>query len=81
MPEKRAAGSAQPGRNGAGYLWRRLSMAQAIYGAVAIGGTTARLTIMSGWFFARSGISGFCGPILGPGFCGMASLCCARFPL
>ena len=47
-------------------------MAQAFYGTVGIGGATALLTILSGWLFAR----------LGPaGFCGMALLCCAAFPI
>jgi PPP family 3-phenylpropionic acid transporter len=43
-------------------------MAQAVYGTVAIGGTTALLTVVSGWLFSRFGASGFWG---------MASLCCA----
>jgi MFS transporter, PPP family, 3-phenylpropionic acid transporter len=46
--------------------------AQAFYGTVGIGGTTALLTILSGWLFAR----------LGPaGFWGMAFLCCAALPI
>jgi MFS transporter, PPP family, 3-phenylpropionic acid transporter len=46
--------------------------AQAFYGTVGIGGTTALLTIVSGWLFAR----------LGPaGFWGMAFLCCAALPI
>jgi PPP family 3-phenylpropionic acid transporter len=49
-----------------------VGMAQAFYGTVAIGGTTALLTIASGWLFAR----------LGPaGFLGMAFLCCAALPI
>jgi len=47
-------------------------VAQAFYGTVVIGGSTALLTIMSGWLFAR----------LGPaGFWGMAFLCCAALPI
>jgi MFS transporter, PPP family, 3-phenylpropionic acid transporter len=46
--------------------------AQAFYGTVAIGGTTALLTMVSGWLFSR----------FGPyGFWGMASLCCAALPI
>jgi PPP family 3-phenylpropionic acid transporter len=46
--------------------------AQAFYGTVGIGGTTALLTIASGWLFAR----------LGPaGFWGMAFLCSAALPI
>jgi PPP family 3-phenylpropionic acid transporter len=46
--------------------------AQAFYGAVAIGGTTAVLTMASGWLFTR----------FGPyGFWGMASLCCVALPV
>jgi len=46
--------------------------AQAFYGTVGIGGTTALLTIVSGWLFAR----------LGPaGFWVMAFLCCAALPI
>jgi PPP family 3-phenylpropionic acid transporter len=46
--------------------------AQAFYGTVGIGGTTALLTIASGWLFAR----------LGPaGFWGMALLCSAALPI
>jgi len=46
--------------------------AQAFYGTVAIGGTTAVLTVASGWLFSR----------FGPyGFWGMASLCCAALPV
>ena len=47
-------------------------MAQAFYGTVAIGGTTALLTMVSGWLFSRFGPSGFWG---------MASLCCAALPI
>jgi MFS transporter, PPP family, 3-phenylpropionic acid transporter len=46
--------------------------AQALYGTVAIGGTTALLTIVSGWLFSRYGAYGFWG---------MASLCCAALPI
>jgi MFS transporter, PPP family, 3-phenylpropionic acid transporter len=46
--------------------------AQAFYGTVAIGGTTALLTMASGWLFSRSGAYGFWG---------MASLCCAALPI
>jgi hypothetical protein len=35
--------------------------AQAFYGTVAIGGTTALLTVVSGWLFSRFGASGFWG--------------------
>jgi PPP family 3-phenylpropionic acid transporter len=46
--------------------------AQAFYGTVGIGGTTALLTIVSGWLFAR----------LGPaGFWVMAFLCCVALPI
>ena len=46
--------------------------AQAFYGTVGIGGTTALLIIVSGWLFAR----------LGPaGFWVMAFLCCAALPI
>jgi MFS transporter, PPP family, 3-phenylpropionic acid transporter len=47
-------------------------MAQAFYGTVAIGGTTALLTMVSGWLFSRFGPHGFWG---------MASLCCAALPI
>jgi PPP family 3-phenylpropionic acid transporter len=47
-------------------------MAQAFYGTVAIGGTTALMTMLSGWLFSRFGSSGF--------WC-MASLCCAALPI
>jgi PPP family 3-phenylpropionic acid transporter len=47
-------------------------MAQAFYGTVAIGGTTALLTMVSGWLFSRFGPSGFWA---------MASLCCAALPI
>jgi PPP family 3-phenylpropionic acid transporter len=47
-------------------------MAQAFYGTVGIGGTTALLTIVAGWLFAR----------LEPAaFWGMAFLCCAALPI
>ena len=46
--------------------------AQAFYGTVAIGGTTALLTVVSGWLFSRFGASGFWG---------MASLCCVALPI
>jgi MFS transporter, PPP family, 3-phenylpropionic acid transporter len=46
--------------------------AQAFYGTVAIGGTTALLTMASGWLFSRFGAYGFWG---------MASLCCAALPI
>jgi len=46
--------------------------AQAFYGTVAIGGTTALLTVASGWLFARFGSAGFWG---------MAFLCCAALPI
>jgi len=46
--------------------------AQAFYGTVAIGGTTALLTMTSGWLFSR----------FGPyGFWGMALLCCSALPI
>jgi MFS transporter, PPP family, 3-phenylpropionic acid transporter len=46
--------------------------AQAFYGTVAIGGTTALLTMASGWLFSR----------FGPyGFWGMAALCCLALPI
>jgi PPP family 3-phenylpropionic acid transporter len=49
-----------------------LGTAQAFYGTVAIGGTTAVLTIASGWLFSR----------FGPyAFWGMAALCCAALPV
>jgi MFS transporter, PPP family, 3-phenylpropionic acid transporter len=46
--------------------------AQALYGTVGIGGTTALLTIVSGWLLARFGPAGFWG---------MAFLCCAALPI
>jgi PPP family 3-phenylpropionic acid transporter len=46
--------------------------AQAFYGTVAIGGTTALLTMVSGWLFSRFGSYGFWG---------MAFLCCAALPV
>jgi PPP family 3-phenylpropionic acid transporter len=46
--------------------------AQAFYGTVAIGGTTAVLTMASGWLFSRFGAYGFWG---------MAALCCAALPV
>jgi len=46
--------------------------AQAFYGTIAIGGTTALLTMATGWLFSR----------FGPyGFWAMAALCCAAFPV
>jgi PPP family 3-phenylpropionic acid transporter len=33
--------------------------AQAVYGLVGVGGTTAVLTVLSGWLFAHFGPSGF----------------------
>jgi MFS transporter, PPP family, 3-phenylpropionic acid transporter len=47
-------------------------MAQAFYGTVGIGGSTALSTILSGWLFARWGPAGFWG---------MAFLCCLAFPI
>jgi MFS transporter, PPP family, 3-phenylpropionic acid transporter len=47
-------------------------LAQAFYGAVAIGGTTALLTMVSGWLFSRFGHYGFWG---------MALLCSAALPI
>jgi PPP family 3-phenylpropionic acid transporter len=46
--------------------------AQAFYGTVGIGGTTALLTIVSGWLFAHLGSAGFWG---------MAFLCGAALPI
>jgi MFS transporter, PPP family, 3-phenylpropionic acid transporter len=46
--------------------------AQAFYGTVAIGGTTALLTMVSGWLFSRFGSYGFWA---------MAALCCAALPI
>jgi MFS transporter, PPP family, 3-phenylpropionic acid transporter len=46
--------------------------AQAFYGTVAIGGTTALLTMVSGWLFSRFGSGGFWA---------MAALCCAALPI
>ena len=46
--------------------------AQAFYGTVAIGGTTAVSTMASGWLFSRFGAYGFWG---------MAALCCAALPV
>jgi PPP family 3-phenylpropionic acid transporter len=46
--------------------------AQAFYGTVAIGGTTALLTMVSGWLFSRFGSYGFWA---------MAFLCCAALPV
>jgi MFS transporter, PPP family, 3-phenylpropionic acid transporter len=46
--------------------------AQAFYGTVAIGGTTALLTMASGWLFSHFGSYGFWA---------MAALCCAALPI
>jgi PPP family 3-phenylpropionic acid transporter len=45
--------------------------AQAVYGAIGIGGTTALLTIGSGWLYARFGASAFLA---------MAGLCLVALP-
>jgi MFS transporter, PPP family, 3-phenylpropionic acid transporter len=46
--------------------------AQAVYGLVAVGGTTAVLILVSGWLYAHFGAVGFWG---------MAALCVAAFPV
>jgi len=46
--------------------------AQAVYGLVGVGGATAILTILSGWFYARFGPAGFLA---------MSLLCIAAFPV
>jgi PPP family 3-phenylpropionic acid transporter len=46
--------------------------AQAVYGLVAAGGTTAVLLLLSGWLYAHFGAAGFWG---------MAALCLAAFPV
>jgi PPP family 3-phenylpropionic acid transporter len=45
--------------------------AQAVYGIVGIGGTTALLTVASGWLFGRFGANGFWA---------MFALCLAALP-
>jgi len=46
--------------------------AQTVYGVVAVGGTIAVLTLLSGWLYARFGPAGFWA---------MGTLCTAAFPV
>jgi MFS transporter, PPP family, 3-phenylpropionic acid transporter len=46
--------------------------AQTVYGVVGVGGTTAVLTLLSGWLYARFGPAGFWA---------MGALCTAAFPV
>jgi MFS transporter, PPP family, 3-phenylpropionic acid transporter len=49
-----------------------VATAQAVHGLVGVGGSTAVLTLLSGWLYARFGPAGFWG---------MAVLCTAAFPI